>query len=521
MEWFSCTEHDNLKMEEVMEEVKMRWFSRCILCSFFLFVGLSFSKPCFALITVHVTDTTSTPVSAATVTFTNETDSKIVYRATSDTGGICTIDLTVTSVGSSIPQSFSLGQNFPNPFNPSTAIPFTLPRGGETKLTIYNIIGQNIRTLVNGYLSSGAHTAVWDGRGNSGTGVGAGIYFYLLTFGKETTARKMLLMDGNNTSASALSQGAASSGARLLKPAADTFRVDITGTDIEPFQKTGITLTDGQSYDFEVARKRANIKDAAFVSITGGAFQMGDESGNLWSGCRPVHSVTVSSFQMSEAEITNAQYCDFLNSAKAGGGITVENNTVKSVKGSYTGQYYLFMSDTYETTYPGNRCWITFADNVYSVVAGHENWPVVDVTWYGAKAFAEYYGCDLPREAEWEYACRGGNQYLYGTDDGTIGASKANYYNNGPNHPVDVKSYPKNPFGLYDMSGNVWEWCSDLYGNYSSTSVTDPTGATIGTNRIVRGGNWDYNESSGRSADRDYYSPGYRYYFFGFRVVHR
>gem|GEM_PF-1660755 len=504
-----------------MKEVKMRWLSRFTLCTALLFLGLSFSVPCYALIAVHVTDTTGAPVSSATVTFTNETDSKIVYRVISGTDGAGSIDLSITSVGANNPQVFSLGQNFPNPFNPTTAIPFVLPRSGEAKLTIYNVLGQNIRTLVNGNFSSGSHTAVWNGCDNSGRGVGAGIYFYVLTFGNQSTAHKMLLMDGNNTSVASQSSGSPSV-SRVLKPAGGTFRVDITGTEIEAFQKTGITLTDGQSYAFEVAMKRASIKNAAFVSITGGAFQMGDETGELWSGCRPVHSVTVSSFQMGEAEITNAQYCDFLNSAKAGSGITVENNTVKAVKGSYAGQNYLFMSDTYETAYPGNRCWITVTDNVYSVTAGHENWPVVAVTWYGAKAFAEYYGCDLPREAEWEYACRGGKQYLYGTDDGTIGSAKANYYiSGGTNHPVDVKSYPKNPFGLFDMTGNVWEWCSDLYGAYNSASATDPTGATIGTNRIVRGGNWDYNESNGRSADRDYYSPGYRYYFFGFRVVHR
>jgi formylglycine-generating enzyme required for sulfatase activity len=499
----------------------MRWFSRCILCSFLLFIGLIFSKPGFALVTVHVTDTTSAPVQNATITLTNETNQK-VHKSTTDTNGTGTIDLTITSVGSSIPQSFALGQNFPNPFNPTTAIPFTLPQSGAAKLIIYNIMGQNIRTLVNGYLSSGAHTMIWDGRDDRGAGVGAGIYFYLLTFGKESMARKMLLMDGNN-SASAFSQGSVSSASSLKKLASDTYRVNITGADIEPFEIIGITISDEQSYEFAVARKRANINGAAFVPIPGGTFQMGDESGNLWSGCRPVHSVTVSSFQMSEAEITNAQYCAFLNLANGNGGITLENNTVKALKGVYTGQYYLYLADNFESAYPGNKCWITFssADNTYSVVPGHEHWPVVAVTWYGSKAFAEYYGCDLPREAEWEYACRGGSQYLYGTDDGTIGSGKANYYNNGPNHPVDVKSYPKNPFNLYDMSGNVWEWCADLYGNYSTASVTDPTGAVTGTNRVVRGGNWDYNESSGRSADRDYYSPGYRYYFFGFRVVHR
>jgi formylglycine-generating enzyme required for sulfatase activity len=142
------------------------------------------------------------------------------------------------------------------------------------------------------------------------------------------------------------------------------------------------------------------------------------------------------------------------------------------------------------------------------------------VNWYGSKAFSEYYGWDLAREAEWEYACRGGKQYMYGTDDGS--KDKANYWNNGPNHPVNVKSNPKNPFGLYDMSGNVWEWCSDWYGSYSASPTTNPTGAQTGSKRVLRGGGW--NSSSGsdcRSAVRyigDLYG---RSYGVGFRVVRR
>lgn len=254
------------------------------------------------------------------------------------------------------------------------------------------------------------------------------------------------------------------------------------------------------------------------ISIPGGTFQMGDEKGDLGVRCRPVHSVTVSSFQMSEAEITNAQYCAYLNAAKASGDITATSSTVTGAKGTYSGQNYIYLSDAYDAN---NRCWITYSNNVFSVVPGHENWPVVLVTWYGSKAFAEYYGWDLAREAEWEYACRGGKQFEYGTGDGTINKDMANYYNNGPNHPVNVKSYPKNPFGLYDMSGNVWEWCSDWYGSYSSSPAINPTGAQSGSYRVIRGGGWGGYDGNCRSATRDYLTPDIRYYFIGFRVVRR
>jgi formylglycine-generating enzyme required for sulfatase activity len=255
----------------------------------------------------------------------------------------------------------------------------------------------------------------------------------------------------------------------------------------------------------------------ALVSIPGGTFQMGqtDVAG-------PIHSVTVSSFQMSETEITNAQYCTYLNAALVSGDIMATSSSVKAVKGSYNGQEYIYLSLNADAN---NKCWITYSNNnSFSVVSGYENWPVVFVTWYGSKAFAEYFGWDLPREAEWEYACRGGNQYEYGTDDGTISKDKANYdWGSGSTgHPMDVKSFPKNPFGLFDMSGNVWEWCNDWFGDYSSSPATNPTGAKTGTSRVFRGGGWNYDNLYCRSA-------GYRYNlsqnsgvgYLGFRVVRR
>jgi formylglycine-generating enzyme required for sulfatase activity len=192
---------------------------------------------------------------------------------------------------------------------------------------------------------------------------------------------------------------------------------------------------------------------------------------------------------------------------------------VKGATGVYSGQEYIYLS--YLSDYPDATCWIKYAGGTFTVETGKENYPVVWVTWYGSKAFALYYGLDLPTEAELEYACRGGKQYKYGTDDGTLSTSKANYWDNGVHHPVDVGSYPANPFGLYDMSGNVWEWCHDWYGIYPSGSVTNPTGALSGSYRVTRGGGWLYDGSYCRSADRGGGNPGGGYYHVGFRVVRR
>ncbi|MHB9030877.1 MAG: formylglycine-generating enzyme family protein, partial [Candidatus Latescibacterota bacterium] len=430
---------------------------------------------------------------------------------------LCTFDFTKTAVHADLPYPFILGQNYPNPFNPSTVIPFTLPYDGEVMLGIYNALGQQVRTLVNERLSAGSHTVMWNGRDDNGAGVGAGLYVYMLSAGKSRLSQKMLLLDGSNAG---VSRNTSWSGKRL-KPSADTYTITITGSDIERYEKTGVVLSDGNRYEYEVVRKRNN-PGITFVSIPGGTFQMGDEVGDQRDECRPVHTVTVSGFDMGIYEVTCAQYADFLNKVLKSGDITVSNSSVIGAK-VFRYQIYInlkgFKGD-YDS-YPPVCNWIEFSYDMFRAVAEHENWPVM-VSWQGAKAFALYYGFDLPTEAEWEYACRGGKQYKYGTDDGTISSAKANYYKNGPGYPKDVGSYPKNPFGLYDMSGNVWEWCHDLKGSYTTESQTNPTGAKNDYSRVFRGGGWNCIEQSCRSAVRNWGAyPAPWLYFIGFRVVRR
>ena len=109
-------------------------------------------------------------------------------------------------------------------------------------------------------------------------------------------------------------------------------------------------------------------------------------------------------------------------------------------------------------------------------------------------------------------------QYKHGTDDGTLSISKANCFGNEINHPIAVGSYPHNPFGLYDMTGTVAEWCHDLYGTYPSGTVNNPSGAQTGWIRVLRGGSWGQTFTS---AERDHAGAGYRQGFIGFRIVRR
>jgi formylglycine-generating enzyme required for sulfatase activity len=126
----------------------------------------------------------------------------------------------------------------------------------------------------------------------------------------------------------------------------------------------------------------------------------------------------------------------------------------------------------------------------------------------------------LPTEAEWEYACRAGTTTAYSFGDDASRLSDYGWFRNNSDsktHPVGEKK--PNAWGLYDMHGNVWEWCQDRPGNYPSGSATDPTGATSGSGRVYRGGSWDIVDAGCRSAYRDGSTPENRNYNLGFRVL--
>ena len=259
-----------------------------------------------------------------------------------------------------------------------------------------------------------------------------------------------------------------------------------------------------------------NQADLTFVTIPGGTFEMGnyENDPNGYPDEKPVHTVTVSGFDMTTTEITNGQYAAYLTSALESGYITATINSVTGKTGDYSGEEYLDLDSTYSLRE------ISYSSGAFMVDSDAENRPVNEVSWYGAKAFADYYGLALPREAEWEYACRGGKQHKYGTDDGTLNDSNANYNENVGNTTY-VGNYPSNPYGLYDMSGNIWEWCCDVFDDYTSAGVTDPLGPSVGPHRVGRGGAWNYESKLCRSAGRCRFEPTSTFFFLGFRVVRR
>ncbi len=229
-----------------------------------------------------------------------------------------------------------------------------------------------------------------------------------------------------------------------------------------------------------------------------------------------LHQVTLSAFKMSKYEISNAQYAAFLNAYGIGQDGIYED-------GAYPTQTLIYDW--------GASNGLSWTGSLWQPESGKENFPVVCVTWYGAAEFASYAGGRLPTEAEWEYACRGGTSTPFSTGnclDNTLanyawlypltGCTNSN--TNYPNQTQAVNSYNPNVFGLYNMHGNVLEWCADWYGAYPNVAQTNPTGPAIGEGRVLRGGCLDSYAEYCRSAYRYAYNPsGSGGFVFGFRLA--
>lgn len=150
------------------------------------------------------------------------------------------------------------------------------------------------------------------------------------------------------------------------------------------------------------------------------------------------------------------------------------------------------------------------------------------VSWEAAQAFClklseqTMQTVQLPTEAEWEYACRAGTTTIFNSGDTKSDLDRGAWHvknSKVTTHPVRQKE--ANNFGLFDMYGNVWEWCADWYGAYPAEAVKDPKREDSGYFRVLRGGSWRSSPGNCRSANRGYDAPGFCYYYFGFRIVMR
>ncbi len=190
---------------------------------------------------------------------------------------------------------------------------------------------------------------------------------------------------------------------------------------------------------------------------------------------------------------------------------------------------------THQVTLPSYYiCKYEVTQNLWTLVMGNNPssfkaslQPVEDVTWNDCQQFIEKLnsltGKDyrMPTEAEWEFAARGGNQskgYKYAGSN-SIG-EVAWYSANSGNSPHDVGKKKPNELGLYDMSGNVYEWCQDWKAPYSRKAQTNPTGPEEGTYRVNRGGRWCGSARACRTSDRSMSAPDYHFYHLGMRLAH-
>jgi formylglycine-generating enzyme len=257
---------------------------------------------------------------------------------------------------------------------------------------------------------------------------------------------------------------------------------------------------------------------AGMVLIKGGTFTMGSPANEPErKDDETQHKVTVSSFYMGKYEVTQKEYQEIMNDNPSyfkGDNLPVENISwyhaivycaLRSEKEGLTPAYTI---NTKQKD-PNNK---NEEDSIKWTVTWNKN----------------ANGYRLPTEAEWEYACRAGTTTPFSTGN-NITTSQANYNGNSPYNKnakgeyrektTPVGSFAPNAWGLYDMHGNVYEWCWDWYGDYPTGAQTDPVGAVTGSYRVRRGGNWGSYGQYLRSAYRDGSNPVYRSYGIGFRLV--
>lgn len=263
---------------------------------------------------------------------------------------------------------------------------------------------------------------------------------------------------------------------------AGSFTSQIKDLDEETTYYVAAYATNQKGTAYGTVKNFTTTKFLEMVSIPGGSMQMGSNDG--LADQQPIHAVTVSSFQMSKFEVTNSEYSIYLNNIGA------------SSDGSFLGTEYIDMDDP--------NCDIVYVNNEFIPKDSKGDYPVVQVSFYGAKGFAEWAGGRLPTEAEWEFAARGGNSSTGNIYSGsnTVGIVAWHNGNTLSTKPIGQKA--ANELGLYDMSGNVMEWCNDWYYfyYYAESPATNPLGPASGSNRVVRGGSWQVNFEYAKVAHR-------------------
>jgi len=279
------------------------------------------------------------------------------------------------------------------------------------------------------------------------------------------------------------------------------------------------------------------------IAVTGGQFTMGSPTTELGRKYDEIeHQVILSNYSMGKYEVSNTEFAAFLNARSIGhdGIDTLGNYPTRILVYDWRYDPYPWapkpadmqasapMRATAQDYYPWG---MKFENNQWQSEPGSENYPAIFVTWYGAAEFAEFIGGRLPSEAQWEYACRAGTTTPFNTGD-CISDADANYYwknsygtcdtslLTAPNKPMPVNSYSPNPWGFFNMHGNVLEWCSDWYTDKIPTETqVDPEGPSRTYTKVYRGGFYQTSANYSRSAFRDANGPLAGNAAIGFRIA--
>jgi formylglycine-generating enzyme len=230
------------------------------------------------------------------------------------------------------------------------------------------------------------------------------------------------------------------------------------------------------------------------IFVKGGTFRMGSNTGE--SDEKPVHTVSLSDYYIGKYEVTVAQYKAFC----------IE--TGKKMPPDPKPEWYEEHKNAVK--------WVW-----------RDDYPIVNISWRDAMEYCDWlskktgHKYTLPTEAQWEYAARGGNKSGNYSYSGSSNINKVAWYDETTfeKGPKPVGTLRPNELGIFDMSGNAWEWCLDFFGKYTSESKKDPQGSSSSPYRVIRGGSWYYVAHLARVTARDGPYPHYTNYNYGFRVA--
>ena len=245
----------------------------------------------------------------------------------------------------------------------------------------------------------------------------------------------------------------------------------------------------------------------AMIRIAGGTYRMGNHVGDGYEadGETPVHPVQVNSFEMSPGTVTNALFGEFVAATRYR--TEAERYGWSFVFGGFIPERFPPTRGVVDAPWWRQVFGATWAhpEGPRSDIASRGNHPVTHVSWNDAQAFCQWSGTRLPTEAEWEFAARGGSEnshFPWGAQLILDGRHRMNVWQgsfpdrnraaDGYEVTAPVDAYPPNGYGLFNMTGNVWEWCADWFGPdyYGKSPIENPVGPDVGEARVMRGGSY-------------------------------